>query len=264
MAHAEDHEGPSCGIPRVRCRHNGRKATRMPGSENRDLQDWLRELRPNASWFLLTLMGSVVAAEIISWVPYPSGKAIFIGIGLCMNALLIAWLSWVRTQDNKATTRELTTLLQRIEKLQKALANAGRQRQQREQPQRDQPRQRTSGLENSHPDVAELPSRGEFGDSATSPRWGTSEQDPHRQWARLNAAEKAIVRFVLLKGTATAAQLVQFRAPAGVRSTDTCAGVREKTSFLLGDLESGLTINSKLKAYLETIILQEESLGRCF
>jgi hypothetical protein len=236
----------------------------MSGSENRNLQERLRELRPNATWFLLTLMGSAVAAEIVSRVPYPNGKAIFIGIGLCMNALLIAWLSWVRTQDNKATTRELTILLQRIEKLQKALANAGRQRQQREQPQREQLRQRISGLENSHPDVAELPSRGEFGDLATSPRWGTGEQGPHKQWARLNAAEKAMVRFVLLKGTATAAQLVQFRDPDGFRSTDTCAGVREKTSFLLGDLESGLTINSKLKASLETIILQEESRGKYF
>jgi hypothetical protein len=234
----------------------------MSISENRNLQEWLGELRPNAIWFLLTLIGSAVAAEIVSWVPYPSGKAIFIGIGLFMNALLIAWLSWVRTQDNKATTRELTILLQRIEKLQKALANAGRQRQQREQPQREQLRQRVSGLENSHPDVAELPSRGEFGDLATSPRWGTGEQDPRKQWARLNAAEKAIVRFVLLKGTATAVQLVQFREPGGFRSTDTCAGVREKTSFLLGDLESGLTINSKLKAHLETIILQEEGRGK--
>jgi len=233
----------------------------MSGSEDRDLQEWLRELRPNAIWFLLTLMGSAVAAEIVAWVPYPSGKAIFIGIGLSMNALLIAWLSWVRTQDNKATTRELTILLQRIEKLQKALANAGRQR---EQPQREQLRAPDSGLENSHPDVAELPSREKFGDLATSPRWGTSEQDPRKQWARLNAAEKAIVRFVLLKGTATAGQLVQFRDPDGFRSTDTCAGVRGKTSFLLGDLESGLTINSKLKASLETIILQEESRSKYF
>lgn len=128
----------------------------MAGSENRNLQEWLRELRPNAIWFLLTLMGSAVAAEIVSWVPFPSGKAIFIGIGVCMNALLIGWLSWVRTQDNRATTRELTILLQRIEKLQKALANAGPQRQQREQPRREQLRQRISGLENSHPDVAEL------------------------------------------------------------------------------------------------------------
>lgn len=236
----------------------------MSGSENRNLQEWLRELRPNAIWFLVALMGSAVAAAIVSWIPYPNGKAIFIGIGLCMNALLIAWLSWVRTQDNKATTRELTILLQRIEKLQKALANAGRQHQQREQPRREQLRPRNSGLQDSHPDVAELPSREEFGDLATSPRWGTGEQDPHKQWARLNAAEKAIVRFVLLKGTATAAQLVQFRDPDGFRSTDTCAGVREKTSFLLGDLESGLTINSKLKAYLETIILQEESRGKYF
>jgi len=236
----------------------------MSGSEDRDLQEWLRELRPNAIWFLLTLMGSAVAAVIVSWVPYPSGKAIFIGIGLSMNALLIAWLSWVRTQDNKATTRELTTLLQRIEKLQKALANAGRQRQQREQPQREQLRQQISDLENNHPDLAERPSREEFEDLATSPKWGPGEQDAHKQWKRLNTAEKAIVKFVLLKGTATAVQLVQFREPGGFRSTDTCAGVREKTSFLLGDLESGLAINSKLKAYLETIILQEESRGKYF
>src|SRR5215472_13310302 len=244
--------------------HDRRKATGMSDTEHRELREWIRELRPNAIWFLLTLIGSAVAAEIVGLIPDPSLRTIVIGIGLCINALLIAWLSWLRTRDNKATTRELTILLQRIEKLQKALANAGRQRQQREQPQRDQPRQRTSGLENSHPNVAELPSRGEFGNLATSPRWGTGEQDPHKQWARLNAAEKAIVRFVLLKGTATAVQLVQFREPGGFRSTDTCAGVREKTSFLLGDLESGLTINSKLKAYLETIILQEEGRGKYF
>lgn len=236
----------------------------MSRSENRNLQEWLTELRPNAIWFLLTFVGSAVAAEIVSWVPYPSGKAILIGIFFCVNALLIAWLSWVRTQDNKATTRELTILLQRIEKLQKALANAGTQRQQREQPRREPVHQRISGLENSHPEVAELPSRGEFGGQAVSPRWGTGEQDPHKQWTRLNAAEKAIVRFVLLKGTATAAQLVQFRDPNGFRPTDTCAGVREKTSFLMGDLESGLTINSKLKDYLETVILQEESRGKYF
>ena len=228
------------------------------------MQAWLTEVRPNAIWFLLTFMGTAVAAEIVSWVPYPNGKAILIGIGLCMNALLIAWLSWVRTQDNKATTRALTILLQRIEKLQKALANAGTQRQQREQPRREPLRQRISGLESHHPEAAELPSPREFGDQASSPRWGVDEQDPHKQWTRLNAAEKAMVRFVLLKGTATAAQLVRFRDPNGFRPTDTCAGVREKTLFLVGDLESGLTINSKLKACLETIILQEESRGKHF
>ena len=247
----------------------------MLDTEYRKLREWVSKLSPKAI-FLLAFIGSAVAAEIVSWVPYPSGKAIFIGIGLFMNALLIAWLSWVRTQDNKATTRELTILLQRIEKLQKALANAGRQRQQREQPQREQLRQRISGLENSHGNVAELrsrpelPSRAEspsprdFEDLATSPRWGFGEQDAHKQWTRLNAAEKAIVRFVLLRGTTTASHLLRFRDPGGSRSTDTCAGVRGKTSFLLGDLESGLTINSKLKASLETIILQEESRSKYF
>lgn len=232
----------------------------MPDTEHRKLREWVRELRPNAIWFLLTFIGSALAAEIVSWVPYPSVKTMVIGIGLCANALLIAWLSWVRDRDNKATTRELTILLQRIEKLRKASVDIGRQRQQREQPQ-PQPRQRISGLEKSHPDVAEPLSRTEFGDRTTSPRWGIGGQDAHKQWARLNAAEKAIVRFVLLRGTATAAHLLQFRDPGGSRSTDTCAGVKEKTSFLLGDLESGLTINLQLKPYLEKFIVQDKSRG---
>jgi hypothetical protein len=236
----------------------------MTDTEHRNLREWLGELRPNATWFLLTLIGSAAAAQLVGWIADPVVKAIFIGIGLCTNALLIAWLSWLRTQDNKATTHELTILLQRIEKLQKALANAGRQRHQQEHPQREQRRQQISGLENSHAGLAELPSRGQFGDPAAFPRWGRGEQDAHKQWKRLTAAEKAIVRFVLLKGTASAVQLVQFRDPDGFRSTDTCVGVQQKTSLLLGDLESGLTINPQLKAYLEKIILEDESRGKYF
>ena len=236
----------------------------MSDTEHRKLREWVAEVRPNAIWFLLTLIGSAVAAEIVGWIPDPSVKTIVIGIGLCMNALLIAWLSWLRERDNKATTRELTILLQRIEKLQKASVDIGRQHQQREQPRQrisglEQPRQRISGLENSQPDVAEPLSRTEFEDVTTSPRWGIGEQDAHKQWARLNAAEKAMVRFVLLRGTATAAHLLQFRDPGGSRSTDACAGVQEKTSILLGDLESGLTINPQLKPYLEKIIVQDKS-----
>ncbi len=231
----------------------------MSDTEHRKLREWVRELRPNAIWFLLTLIGSAVAAEIVSWIPYPSVKTIVIGIGLCLNALLIAWLSWLRTRDNQATTRELTILLQRIEKLRKASVDIGRQRQQREPP-----RQQISGLENSRPDVVERPSRTEFEDLTTFPRWGIGEQDAHKQWTRLNAAEKAIVRFVLLRGTATAAQLLQFRDPEGSRSTDTCDGVRQKTSFLLGDLESGLTINPRLKPYLEKIIVEDKGRGARF
>lgn len=241
----------------------------MSDTEHRKLREWVTELRPNAIWFLLTLIGSGVAVEIVSWIPYPSVKTIVIGIGLCVNALLFAWLSWLRERDNKATTRELTILLQRIEKLQKASVDIGRQRQQREQPRQhisglEQPRQRISGLENSQPNVAEPLSGTEFEDLTTSPRWGIGEQDPHKQWARLNTAEKAMVRFVLLKGTATAAHLLQFRSPEGFRSTDTCAGVQEKTSFLVGDLESGLTINPQLKPYLEKIIVQDKSRGARF
>jgi hypothetical protein len=235
----------------------------MSDTEHRKLREWVTELRPEAIWFLLTLIGSAVAAGIVRWIPDPTVKTIVIGIGLSMNALLIARLNWLRTRDNKATTRELTILLQRIEKLQKASVDTGRQRQQQEQP-----RQRISGLENSHRDVAEplsrTESRAEFGDLATSPRWGIGEQDAHKQWTRLNAAEKAIVRFVLLKGTATAAHLLQFRDPEGTRSTDTCAGVKEKTSFLVGDLESGLTINPQLKPYLEKVIVQDKSRGARF
>jgi hypothetical protein len=245
----------------------------MSDTEYRKLREWASELRPNAIWFLLTLIGSALAAEIVSWVPYPNVKMMVIGIGLCANALLIAWLSWVRDRDNKATTRELTILLQRIEKLQKASVDIGRQRQQREPP---QPRQPISGLEKSHPNVAEPLPRTEFGDRTTVAepvsrteledpttyrRWGIGGQDAHKQWAQLNAAEKAIVRFVLLRGTATAAHLLKFRDPEGSRSTDTCAGVKEKTSFLLGDLESGLTVNPQLKPHLEKIIVQDKGRG---
>jgi hypothetical protein len=258
----------------------------MSDTEHRKLRESVTELRPNAIWFLLTLVGSAVAAGIVGWIPDPTVKAIVIGIALCMNALLIAWLNWLRTRDNKATTRELTILLQRIEKLQKASVDIRRQRQQGEQP-----RQPISGLESSHADQAsrtlpdtrwppaEPPSRAEFGDRttspkrgvgeqdgdlATSPRWGIGEQDAHKQWTRLNAAEKAIVKFVLQRGTATAAHLLQFRDPAGSRPTDTCAGVKEKTSFLVGDLESGLTINPQLKPYLEKVIVQDKSRGGRF
>jgi hypothetical protein len=119
-------------------------------------------------------------------------------------------------------------------------------------------------LAKSHPDVVEPLSRTGFEDTTTSPRWGIGEQDAHRQWKLLNASEKAIVRFVLLKGTATAAQLLQFRDPGGFRPTDTFAEVRQKTSFLLGDLQSGLTINPQLKAYLEKIIGEDKSRGTRF
>ena len=243
----------------------------MSDKEHRELQEWARELRPNAIWFLLTLIGSAVAVEIVSWIPYPSVRTIVIGIGLCLNALLIAWLSWLRTEDNKAALREQEILLRRIEKLRKASVDTGRQRQPQEQP-----RQQISDWENSHRNVAklrsrpELPSRAEspspreFEDITTSPRWGIGEQDAHKQWTRLNAAEKAIVRFVLLRGTATAAHLLQFRDPGGSRSTDTCAGVQEKTSLLLGDLESGWTINPQLKPYLEKIIVEDKGRGARF
>jgi hypothetical protein len=112
--------------------------------------------------------------------------------------------------------------------------------------------------------VVERPFRTEFADLTTSPRWSFGEQDAYKQWTRLNAAEKAIVRFVLLRGTATAAQLLKFRDPEGSRSTDTCDGVRQKTSFLLGDLQSGMTINPQLKSYLEKIIVQDKSRGTRF
>jgi hypothetical protein len=246
----------------------------MSETEHQKLRESLTELRPNATWFLLTLFGSALAAWIVSWIPDPTAKTIVIGIGLCINALLVAWLSWLRTRDNKANTRELTILLERIERLQKWIVklqstsvDTGRRRQHLEQP--PQP---ISGLESSHRDVAEplsrtqprTESRAGFADLATSGRWGIGEQDAHKQWARLNAAEKAMVRFILVRGTATAAHLLQFRDPEGSRPTDACAGVKEKTSFLLGDLENGLTINPQLKPYLEKIIVQDKSRGAGF
>lgn len=237
----------------------------MSDTEYQELREWVRKLSPNAI-FLLTLIGSAMAAGIVSWIPYTSVKVIVLGISLCMNALLIAWLSWLRDQDNKASMRERTILLQRIKKLQRikevqrASVDIGRQSQQREPPS-----QRISGLERSRPDVAGLQSRTEVGeDLTTSPRWSIGEQDAHKQWKLLNPAEKAIVRFVFLKGTATAAQLLQFRDPDGFRPTDTCAGVRQKTSFFLGDLESGLTINPQLKPYLDKIIVEDKRRGGRF
>jgi hypothetical protein len=241
-----------------------RKATRMSDTKHREFQEWATEFRSQAAWFLLTLIGSAVAAVIVAWIPYPSLKTVLIGIILCSNALLIAWLSWVRTRDNKATTRELTVLLDRIEKLQKA--SLARRRQQGEQP-----RQPISGLENRHRNVVEHqsrllepPSQREFEDSTTLSRWDSSEQDAYKQWTRLNNAEKAIVRFVFMRGVATATQLLGFREPGGFRSTDTCAGVKEKSSFLLGDLQSGLTINPQLKPYLEKIVVQDKRRGARF
>src|SRR5215470_18347333 len=136
----------------------------MSDTEHRELQEWVRELRPNAIWFLLTLIGSAVAVEIVSWIPYPSVRTIAIGIGLCLNALLIAWLSWLRTEDNKAALHEQEILLRRIEKLRKGSVDTGRLRQQREQP-----HQQFSGWENSHRNVAEPPSRAKFPSRAESP-----------------------------------------------------------------------------------------------
>jgi len=236
----------------------------MSDTEHQKLPESVRELGPNAIWFLLTLIGTIVAAKIASSVPSPSVKPIVIGIGLCI-ASLIAWFSWFRESENNVTTRELT-MLQRIEKLQKTPADRRRRRQKREQPRRISKSEKSdfavvSGLEKSHVAVAEPVTRTEFEDLTTSPRWGNGEQDAHQQWERLTAAEKAIVRFVLQRGTATAAHLLHFRDSGGSRSTDTCAGVKEKTSFLLGDLESGLTINPKLKSYLEKIIVQDKRHG---
>lgn len=251
----------------------------MSETKHRNLREWVTELRPHAPWFLLTLIGSAFALAVVSWIPDPIVRTILIGLGLCANASLIAWLSWLRTRDNKANTRELTALLERMEQLQKASVNIGGTRQQRAQrqqqeqarQQQEQPRQRTSGLENSHPDVlrfqpdavkrpdvANLSSGTDF-DLATDRRFGIGEQDAHKQWKLLNTAEKAMVGFVLQRGTVTATLLLRFRNPEGSRSTDTCAGVREKTSFLLGDLENGLTINPQLKPYLEKIVQDKGS-----
>jgi hypothetical protein len=242
----------------------------MPDIEYRELQEWVRKLSPKAL-FLVTFIGSAVAAGIVSCIPSPSVRTIVVGIGLCLNALLIAWLSQVRTEDNednKATIRERTILLQQIKKLQRikeqqqASVDTGRQSQPREQPsqpisslEKSQPSQPVSSLEKSQPNVPGLPSRPEAGDP-TSRGWG--EEGAQKQWKLLKAAEKAMVRFVLQRGTATAAQLLRFRDPDGFRTTDTCVAVRQKTSFLVGDLESGLTINPRLKPFLEKILVEDK------
>jgi hypothetical protein len=229
----------------------------MPDTEYRKLQEWFRKLSPKAI-FLLTFIGSAVAAGIVSCIPSPSVTTIVVGIGLGLNALLIAWLSQVRTEDNKATIHERTILVQQIKKLQRikeqqqASVDTGRQGQPREQT--SQP---ISSVEKSQPKVAGLASRPEAGDP-TPLRWSIGEEGAHKQWKLLKSAEKAMVRFVLLRGTVTATQLLQFRDPDGVRTTDTCAAVRQKTAFLLGDLESGLTINPRLKPSLEKILVEDK------
>jgi|SRR5215469_13832442 len=224
----------------------------------RKLQEWVGGLSPKAM-FLLAFIASGVAAGIVSWIPNPSVRTILIGIGLGMNALLIAWLSQVRTHDNRATIRERAILVQQVKKLQRikeqqqASIDTGRQSEPREQPS-----QRISGLEKSHRDVAKQVSRTEVGDLTASAGWSFGEQEAQKQWKLLKAAEKAMVRFVLLKGTATAAQLLHFRDPDGFRPTDTCAAVKQKTSFLSGDLQSGLTVNPRLKPYLEKIMVEDK------
>jgi hypothetical protein len=237
----------------------------MLETEYRKLREWVRELSPKVI-FLLTFIGSVMAAGIVSWIPNATLRMILIGIGLGMNGLLIAWLSQVRTGDNQAIIRERTILLQQVKKLQrikelqqmkeleKPSVDAGRQ-----SPQRELPSQRISGLEKSRPDGAGLVSRTEAGDLEASPRWSIGEQDAHKQWKLLNAAEKAMVRFVLQRGSATAAQLLQFRDPDGFRPTDTCSAVKQKTSFLAGDLDIGLMINPRLKPYLEKILVEDRT-----
>lgn len=230
----------------------------MFDTEYRALREWIRQLSPKAI-FMVTFSGSAVAAGIVSWIPNASIRTIFIGIGLGLNALLIAWLSRVRTQDNQAIIRERASLVQQIKKLQRireqqqASVDTGRQSQPREQP--SQP---ISGVEKSRRDGAGLVSRTEAGDITTSPRWSIGEQDALKQWKLLKAAEKAMVRFVLLRGTATAGQLLQFRDPDGFRPTDTCWAVKQKTAFLLGDLDTGLTINPRLKPYLEKILVEDK------
>jgi hypothetical protein len=236
----------------------------MSDLDYRKLWEWVIGLSPKAI-FLLTFIGSAVAAGIVSWIPYTSVKMVVIGIGLGMNALLIAWLSQVRTGDNEAIIRERTTLLQQVKKLQrikelqrlkeleKAPVDTGRQ-----SPQREPPSPRISGLEQSRLGAGPV-SRTEAGDLTASPRWSIGEQDAHKQWKLLNGAEKAMVKFVLQRGSATAAQLLQFRDPDGFRTTDTCAAVKQKTSFLSGDLNSGLTINPRLKPYLEKILVEDKA-----
>jgi hypothetical protein len=224
-------------------------------TEYRKLREWVRGLSPKAI-FLLAFIGSAVTAGIVGWIPNMSIRTIFIGIGLCLNAWLIAWLSQVRTEDNQAIIRERTILVQQIKKLQRV-----KERQQMKELQKaslDTGRQNQPSEPPSQPISALETSRTEAGDLTTSPRWSIGEEDALKQWKLLKAAEKAMVRFVLQRGTATAGQLLQFRDPNGFRPTDTCAAVRQRTSFLMGDLESGLTINPRLKPHLEKILVEDK------
>ena len=99
-----------------------------------------------------------------------------------------------------------------------------------------------------------------IGDNAESPAWDIRKQDAHRQWSQLNAAQRALVRFVLIRGTATAAQIFTFADQEGLnKASEIWAWVMAKTGFLLGDSDSGFRINPELKPYLEQIIAEDKS-----
>jgi hypothetical protein len=119
-------------------------------------------------------------------------------------------------------------------------------------------RQRITELENADSDIAEIVRPV----ISNSPVWDIREQDTRRQWSQLNTAERTLVRFVLLRGNVTAAQMFQFTHEEGLgNGTELWAWVKRKSSFLMGGIDAGFWINPELKTYLEKIIAEDKGQG---
>jgi hypothetical protein len=110
-------------------------------------------------------------------------------------------------------------------------------------------------LENSNPDKTERrkgKSQGWAANETESSAWDIRDQDAHRHWLQLNSAERELVKFVLVRGTASAAQIFTFAEQEGLsRASEIWARVMAKTGFILGNADIGFRINLELKPYRE-------------
>jgi hypothetical protein len=221
---------------------------------NRFLPEWIRELRPHAIWFLVTLVGSALGAAIIRWIPRPSVQTIVIGIVLCLNALVMGWLSWLRARSSKQgnalaeqnrqemeqNRQELDRLHRRIAELQNDLI--GRI---------DRVEAETSPIFNTFPTLEIAPN--------AKPAWDIQEQEAGRQWAQLNTAEQALVGFVLVRGIASTGQILSFGDQEGLsKPNEILAWIKRKTSFLIGQVPDDFRINPEMKPYLAKIIAKDK------
>lgn len=108
--------------------------------------------------------------------------------------------------------------------------------------------------ENKNSSMLDTPGR----DEGESPIWNIRKQEAYRQWLQLNAAQRALVTFVLVRGSATAAQIFTFADQEGLsKASEIWAWVKAKTGFLEGDPDVGFRINPELKPYLEQIIAKD-------